>query len=108
MFALRLQQPEQTHRTPDSCPACLPALQLSNPLHMLQLWDPEVRLQCRCSARQSAVTAERVKRMRQHPPEPHTIAGAPPVLRQLTSLLTDFANIANHMVWVFPSTKLFS
>jgi hypothetical protein len=52
-------------------------LQLDNPLHLWQLWDPEVRLQRRCLARNNALMGEKVQALRKNPPAPHTIVGEP-------------------------------
>jgi hypothetical protein len=55
--------------------ACWHLLQLDNPLHLYRLWDPEVRLQRRCLARNIAIMGEKVQALRKNPPAPHTIAG---------------------------------
>lgn len=57
------------------CPPALCGLQIVNPLHMWQLWDPEVRHQRKCLAKHNLLMGEKVKRLRENPPAPHTIAG---------------------------------
>lgn len=54
---------------------CLPLLQTNNPLHLWRVWEPEVRLQRRCLARNNILMGEKVRALRKNPPAPHTIAG---------------------------------
>lgn len=46
----------------------------NNPLHLWQLWDPEIRQQRRCIAQHDALMTQKVHRLRKDPPAPHTIA----------------------------------
>jgi hypothetical protein len=55
------------------CMLLLP--QFNNPLHLWQLWDPEIRQQRRCIAQHDALMSQKVHRLRKDPPAPHTIAG---------------------------------
>jgi hypothetical protein len=54
---------------------CCFVLQVANPVHLWKLWDPEVRLQRRCLARNNSIMAEKVQALRKTPPAAHTIAG---------------------------------
>lgn len=84
-------------------------LQLDNPLHLWQLWDPEVRLQRRCLARNNALMGQKVQALRTNPPAPHTIAGGlacyVSVGRLATSLVVSlrqhrFHNIPTQCAWI--------
>jgi hypothetical protein len=50
-------------------------LQMRNPLYKWQLWKSEVRYQRYCGKRHYEIAMDKLKRLREHPPEPHTIAG---------------------------------
>jgi hypothetical protein len=54
--------------------ACV-MLQMSDPIYMYRLWDPEVRYARRCLSRHNNMMMNKVKHLREQPPAPHTIAG---------------------------------
>jgi hypothetical protein len=48
---------------------------MSDPFYMYRLWNPEVRFAKRCLSWHNNMMMDKVKRLREQPPAPHTIAG---------------------------------